>query len=164
MGTYLQVPFCLQLPEQQSAPLVHESPLRPQVTVSQVSVASLQVSPDPHGSPLETQFSTGSQLSVPLQNKPSSGQFPSFGVLTQLWLTQSSSVQATPSLQSPGPLQVTTQSIAQLFSSSPESQVPSPQQNEPALKVQSQVSWVQRLSLQSTGLVPPPPPASPLQQ
>ena len=129
----------LQLFEQQSALELHGSFLRPQVCSSQVSVASLQVSPLPQGSPVDEQSLEPSQNSLPLQNRPSSGHCPLSGVFVQLpSVSQTSTVHETPSLQSALVEQVTRQSIAQLLSSSLPSQVPSPQ-HDPTAGVSVQV-------------------------
>ena len=63
-------------------------------------MSSLQTSPlAVQGSPAELQPFWASQYSPPLQNKPSSAQLASLGVITQAVSTQISSVQATPSSQ-----------------------------------------------------------------
>ena len=73
-------PFGLQFPEQQSMSVSQLSFFKLHEAVSQLSLASLQTSPLAHGSPLETQSADGSQLSLPLQNKPSFGQLASLAV------------------------------------------------------------------------------------
>ena len=66
---------------------------------SQTSSVSLQVSPGGQGSPTDEQSLVGSQNSVPLQNRPSSGQLASLGTLTHVSPASlhESSVQPTPS-------------------------------------------------------------------
>lgn len=64
-----------------------------------MSVVSLQISPPLHGSPVELQAATALQNSVPLQNRPSSGQYASLATLSHesVLSLQESSVQPTPS-------------------------------------------------------------------
>lgn len=136
----LQVPP-LQLPEQQSALLVHAALLPPQVKVTHRSLSSSHPWSG-HGSPPGWQ-TPPLQVSVPLQNRPSL-QSESIEQAEELLLPQnhplSEQRESPHSSRSPSqqywpfglPLVLARQSLGQLPQSSPASHTPLPQTDPPA--------------------------------